>query len=173
MKHLSNVLSVVLAGFFVFGSFLSISSPVVAQGSNLCAGSGPSAVPNGILEPGEECDDGNTINEDGCNNFCGLGTCVDDLTGRTNNCTANDVNLGLLVVIDEVDGCAFPGDTAKVKLQAQLQATSAERWDIGMFIATDGGDARVGACQHDFLPPPLFPDNDPTCEGTCSDAGTS
>jgi hypothetical protein len=100
-------------------------------------------------------------------------TCVDDVTGVTNVCTANDVNLGLLVVIDEIDGCDFPGDTAQVKLQAQLNATSAERYDIGLFIALDGGDARTGSCYQDFLPPPLFPNNSPTCDGTCSISGTS
>ena len=96
MKQLGSLLPVLAAGILL-AIALSVPQPAAAQGSNLCAGSGPSAAPNGILEPGEECDDGNLVNEDGCNNFCGLGTCVDDLTGVTNNCTANDVILGLLV----------------------------------------------------------------------------
>ncbi len=46
-------------------------------------------------------------------------TCIDDVVPANqvpNNCTANDVNLGLLVVVQETDGCSFIGDTATITL---------------------------------------------------------
>ena len=38
---------------------------------------------NGIVEPGEQCDDGNTLNFDGCSSTCRLeaGCIVTDVTG--------------------------------------------------------------------------------------------
>jgi cysteine-rich repeat protein len=33
---------------------------------------------DGVVETGEQCDDGNAINDDGCSNVCGLATCADD-----------------------------------------------------------------------------------------------
>ena len=82
-------------------------------------------------------------------------TCVDDVTGRTNNCTANDVTISSISVVSVIDGCVSTADTATVLLQAQLVAGASERYDVGMFFATDGGNARSGACYHEYLPPPL------------------
>ena len=48
---------------------------------------------------------------------------------------------------------------ASVKFQANLVAGANERWDIGMFIALDGGDARTGECARNFLPSFQFPFN--------------
>src|SRR5512134_3652930 len=85
-------------------------------------------------------------------------TCVDDLTGVVNNCTANDVTIATLQVRPGgvIDPCSFVGDTAIVNVQATLVAGAAERYDIGIFIAEDGGDARTGTCEHEWLPPPLL-----------------
>ena len=86
-------------------------------------------------------------------------TCVDDLTSRANNCTANDVTIASLAVRPGgvIDGCAFVGDTATVNVQATLVAGAADRYDLGIFIALDGGTARTGSCLHEWLPPPLQP----------------
>ena len=81
-------------------------------------------------------------------------TCVGDLVGSVPNCTANDVSLTTLSAIEVIKGCDFIGDIATVRIKAQLRA-NAQRYDIGFFIATDGGNAINGACHHDFLPPPL------------------
>jgi len=87
-------------------------------------------------------------------------TCIDDVTERTNVCTANDVHISL--VLNETDVACEAGSTVDLSLTAVLEATASERWDIGMFVATDGGDARTGVCHQDFLPPPL------SAGGTCS-----
>lgn len=81
------------------------------------------------------------------------GTCVDDVTGRTNNCTASDVRLGTFYNTEPVT-CS-PGDSVTLRLRLEALAGAKERYDIGMFVAIDGGDARTGACYQDFLPPPL------------------
>lgn len=86
----------------------------------------------------------------------GAQTCIDDLTGRSNNCTANDVQFTEIAVLGIVDGCTSANDTATVELQARLVAGAAERYDIGMFFALDGGDAFTGTCARTFLPPPLL-----------------
>ena len=135
------------------GGLLLSGGQAVAQPLNLCAGSGSNKKPNGVLQPGEQCDDGNIVNEDGCNNFCSLGTCIDDLSGRSNNCTANDVSLSL-VLNDQQTACEL-GTDVDLSLTALLQATASERYDIGMFIALDGGAGRTGQCFHDFLQTPL------------------
>ena len=114
---------------------------------------------DGVVEAPEVCDDGGTIAGDGCGPTCALeaNTCIDDVVGKRNNCTADDVKLALLAEILESDGCDFPGDTAQVQIQTKLIATSAKRWDIGIFIALDGLAARTGSCHHNYLPPPLAP----------------
>jgi cysteine-rich repeat protein len=39
------------------------------------AGDGGALCGNGVVEPGEACDDGNTVDDDGCTNACVLGSC--------------------------------------------------------------------------------------------------
>jgi hypothetical protein len=81
------------------------------------------------------------------------GTCIDDVTGRINNCTASDVHLGTFHNIEDIE--CVSGEMVEVFLRADLVAGSKERFDIGMFVAEDGGDARTGTCHRDYLPPPL------------------
>ena len=187
-SRVGTTLSILLmAGALAFGLMLFGADEATAQPFNKCAGSGPNQIPNGILEPGEDCDDGNMVNEDGCTNYCGSGNCVDDLTGTLNNCTANDVNLALVINDKEV-ACEL-GQSVKLSLTGLLQATSSERYDIGTFIATDGGTAYQGQCFHDYLPDspnPLtsggFCSNNPglacteasdcSLAGTCDDGAT-
>ena len=83
-------------------------------------------------------------------------TCVDDLTGRSNNCVASDVQLSQIDVIAIVDGCTSAADTATLELRARLIAGASQRYDIGMFFALDGGNAYTGSCLHSYLPPPLL-----------------
>lgn len=89
--------------------------------------------------------------------------CIDDLTYRTNVCAANDVEISTLYSIRA--GSCFPGDTVTLDLIARLLATSDVRYDIGIFLALDGGRADTGTCHHDYLPPPL------ESGGTCSVSG--
>jgi len=99
-----------------------------------------------------------------------IATCVGDAYGANVNCTANDVQLSLLIVEDaESVVCEYNEAElrfeAEVQMKAQLRATAAERYDIGIFIAEDGGDAINGECHRNYLPPPLARD------GTCSISG--
>lgn len=91
------------------------------------------------------------------------GTCIDDVTGRTNNCTANDVRISELRNSEDISCEA--GSDVELNLRARLVGTSNERYDLGTFVALDGGDARTGTCQQDYLPPPL------SAGGTCSGSG--
>ncbi len=91
------------------------------------------------------------------------GTCIDDLTGRTNVCSANDVQLSYL--LNEQQTSCMSGEPVTLNLTARLIGTSAERYDIGMFLALDGGDAATGSCHHNYLPPPL------AAGGTCTVSG--
>lgn len=81
------------------------------------------------------------------------GTCIDDVTDGFNICMACDVRLGTFYN-DEVIACS-PGDVVTLHLRAQLLAGAFERYDIGLYVATDGGNARTGSCHRDYLPPPL------------------
>jgi len=104
---------------------------------------------DGILEPTEVCD-----STPGCSPTCQLETasCIDDVTGVTNNCTANDVRLAL-IINSTGDLYCEAGGTIDVDLIGELVAGASERWDIGVFVALDGGTARTGYCYHDFLYP--------------------
>jgi len=112
--------------------------------------------PNGVVEEGEECDDGNDDYEtDICSNQCRVLTCMDNVSYRSNVCTANDVRLS--TILNDTPVYCEIGTTVDLLLSAMLRANADERWDIGMFIALDGGLAQVGKCYQDYLPPPLAP----------------
>jgi hypothetical protein len=59
----------------------------------------------------------------------------------------------------------MPGESVTLNLEAWLLATSLERYDIGIFLALDGGTADTGSCQHYYLPPLL------ASGGACSVSG--
>ncbi|MCI0390875.1 MAG: hypothetical protein MOB07_19185, partial [Acidobacteria bacterium] len=90
--------------------------------------------------------------------FGSVGQCVNDRfeskTGKDGpvNCTANDVSLSAYTLVSGPTSC-LPGDTIQVVLKGQFGGTANERYDIGVFIATDGGNARDtgGVCYNDFL----------------------
>jgi len=75
-----------------------------AENTFTCTSDCPNVCGDGLLEPGESCDDGNTIPNDGCNDVCEIEFCGDsvvqsaageecddgnteDNDGCTNNCT--------------------------------------------------------------------------------------
>lgn len=80
--------------------------------------------------------------------------CMADAFGKALQCTANDVRVSQYTLVEGPGECQI-GEPIRVKLQAQLEAGANERYDIGLFVAQDGGDARTGACFRDYLPPPL------------------
>ena len=85
--------------------------------------------------------------------------CLDDLSPQVNVCTAGDVKIAKFNVILGPTTCVL-NSTIIVQLQAETVSTSQNRFDVGYWIALDGGNARTGLCFDDYLPPPL--DNAPT-----------
>ncbi len=73
-------------------------------------------------------------------------------------CTAQDVRIDELIVVSVSEQCALgtPGET-EVVFQALVSSDgSPDRYDIGMYLALDGGSARDGdSCYHDYLSSPL------------------
>ena len=81
------------------------------------------------------------------------------------NCTAIDVDAPYIVATEiSLDGVTwFPlgsnpiscvqGSVLFLKLQTTFQANAtSDRYDIGFWLATDGGDAKTGSCNHYNLP---------------------
>ncbi|MES0360154.1 MAG: hypothetical protein ABUK20_04500, partial [Anaerolineales bacterium] len=66
------------------------------------------------------------------------------------NCTANDVQLADYTLISGPTSC-IEGEDITVTLLGQFIATSDQRWDVGVFVATDGGNANSlgGSCYND------------------------
>src|SRR5262245_37986081 len=130
-----------------------------------------------------------SVNADcGAGNTCYLPTaggvtlanqvCLADASGSGLNCTANDISVAAtssLVVVDKdpitpgVQGCLFPGDTATISFIATFKLTAQDRYDIGVWAAQDGGNARTGRCSvTDFpvSPTPPWTDLDNFCIAT-------
>lgn len=82
--------------------------------------------------------------------------CMADVYGDTLNCTANDVRVAQYTLVEGPAEC-LPGSTIRVKLQAELIAGAQNRYDVGLFVAQDGGAALTGSCFRDYLAPPLAP----------------
>jgi len=76
-------------------------------------------------------------------------------TSETNlNCTANDVGLASYTLLSGPTAC-LEGEDITVTLLGQFVSTASERWDIGVFVATDGGNPNAlgGKCYNDYLNP--------------------
>jgi hypothetical protein len=104
---------------------------------------------------------------------------VNDFGKPPINCTANDTKIAL-VVLTQVNGQDFNpeedppfvcnGPDVTIGVRAQLQTSSQEnRADVGVWVATDGGDAKTGQCNHYIVPPGsdpnAFNDDDDECAG--------
>lgn len=83
--------------------------------------------------------------------------CVQDFQGGA-VCTANDVRFEEFIQVQVIEDCptGVPGE-ATIVFQVVVSADgSPDRFDIGMFMALDGGSALTGDdCLHDYLDPPL------------------
>ncbi|NLE74472.1 MAG: hypothetical protein GX604_07590 [Actinobacteria bacterium] len=78
--------------------------------------------------------------------------CLDDYA-KNSTCEANDVRIASITPSVE-EACVAVGDTATVKFQVRLDSGANQRYDVSMFVATDGGSAWTGnSCYHDFLQP--------------------
>jgi hypothetical protein len=80
------------------------------------------------------------------------GVCVETYTPGA-VCTAYDVRLKELVIVNLVNGCTeAPVGQMEAEFEALVEAAP-DRYDIGFFIALDGGDAKAatGSCFHGYL----------------------
>lgn len=72
-------------------------------------------------------------------------------------CTGSDVSIAALTPVSVLEGCASgtPGSAVAV-FDLRAAAGGLSRYDIGLFLALNGGSALSGAdCYHDRLDPPL------------------
>jgi hypothetical protein len=97
------------------------------------------------------------------------------------SCTANDVVTGVSSAVP-VDGdtCTDPGDTITVDLYVSFDTTANQRYDVGFWIATDGGAVNNGtACIGSVAPigagtpPNVFMNLDGQPTDTCGDVADS
>ena len=79
--------------------------------------------------------------------------CMQDVAGLgTLTCTAADVKIGQITRSGGPDSCV-KGQPISLPLQAELVAGANERYDIGVFVGLDGGNAITGQCYRDYLNP--------------------
>ena len=85
--------------------------------------------------------------------------CMGDICGVSSPCTAKDVQIVALDTWEVVNGdyceSSDPGEFTTVIFRAEFVAGSNVRYDPGVWIADDGGDAKTGSCLSDYLVPPL------------------
>lgn len=86
---------------------LDLSQPSGPDNLGVCRGGSCAAATcgNATPDPGEECDDGNTTNGDGCNNDCRF-SCVP--TDATRNCDTGDVCKGVSTCNATTHVCSIP-----------------------------------------------------------------
>ncbi len=92
--------------------------------------------------------------------------CAEDQAGIDLGCAAKEV-LFSENSVNIIDGCDFPGDTATVELQVNIELNAQTRYDIGLYLATDGdpnGDgALTGQCRINTLPEPIEDEDGDFC----------
>jgi len=99
-------------------------------------------------------------------------TCFADTGNLPGNisCTANDVQTSLIVTPVGGDTCDSRVDTITLDLVITWHA-NADRYDIGLFVAEDGGNAKTGVCEQIVgqFPPFADLDDSSTSGDTCGD----
>jgi hypothetical protein len=131
-----------------------------------------------------------TIADCGAGNTCYIPTaggellhnqvCMDDANPKDKlNCNANDIsitNTHNTIIVDPCDGTV--GDTATISFVAEFNLTAQDRYDIGVWISEDGGNALTGECSvADFPISPTPPwtnlDTADQPTDTCGDISSS
>jgi len=84
------------------------------------------------------------------------GECLRDAADfdQPNICTAEDVRLGAFEIVSGPTTCVA-GEQLTLVLKARATAGANERYDIGLYVAEDGGDAKArgSTCFRDYLNP--------------------
>ena len=149
---------------FAIAAWMFMGSAHVASATFICAGPWmggcKGGAPNGVCQAGEACDDGNTINGDGCDNNCSIPACGNGITDAGEEC-----DLGTL---DTADG--NPG----VNDDKNLNATPAgSPCDTHCRLKSCGNGRVEGGEQCDDANPfnndgcDSDPNNDGSVQGNC------
>jgi hypothetical protein len=77
---------------------------------------------------------------------------MQDLAGFALNCTANDVQISRATVLEITDPCEYPGDKTTFVADFEVVVTAKERYDIGLYFATDGDLNKDGAISQGPFP---------------------
>ena len=96
--------------------------------------------------------------------------CMENVADFSLGCNASDVQVAAVRDVVVGDPCDYPGDTATLTLTAEFTLTTQARYDLGIYISTDGGDALSGTCSVSTIPvapDPPYVDLD----GTSNDPG--
>ena len=133
---------------FTDGGFCSVATTTSCQIAADCPATetcvATLADPDCVVEM--YCQDGIDNDRDGNTDFndpdC---QCLDDVF-NAGNCTANDVKFVTVGLGVQDDGCVSSTDTVSIFLGAELETTATTRYDIGMWIDTNAGDARGATC---------------------------
>lgn len=105
----------------------------------------------------------------------GAQSCLEDFGPVSNyGCAASDVDLTLVGVGIIQDGCTDPADDAvAIDLRIRIESTTGTtRYDLGLWIALDGGNARTGTCLRETSGPPSSVTGSSSCTDvdlTCGD----
>ncbi len=147
-------------GPVVFPDF-SVTDPVtggIYQFRNVEAVGHPSPCGNGMLDPGEECDDGNQIPGDGCDPNCTLSGCGNGVVSAGEECDDGNTVGG--------DGC----DATCHRECGNGLPNPGEECDDGNQIAGDGCDPNctLTRCGNGVLTPGEQCDAGAATEGCCS-----
>lgn len=106
-----------------------------------------------------------------------VGQCVQDAYGANVQCTANDVSIANVTNVQILDdGCTSPSDTVTFKATWNVQSTATERYNIGLYFASQGQlSALTGTCAVSTLANAPVPPNynfDGNACGDISSAGS-
>jgi hypothetical protein len=72
--------------------------------------------------------------------------------GGNLNCTAEDIKIYAIHDLEILDPCESSEDTAVVTFVAEFELTAEARYDVGVYIAADAGDALTGDCSITTFP---------------------
>ena len=103
--------------------------------------------------------------------------CMEEAANKGLTCTANDVNIAQTSSLTYTP-CQFPNDTTTISFVAEFNLTAQARYDIGVWVAQDGGDALTGACSvsnFPIAPDPIWVNLDAVSQptDTCGDIDAS
>ena len=87
----------------------------------------------------------------------GPGRCLADVCAKASPCTAGDTKVTSVRTYEVIEPCTYIGDTGTYRFVATFEANATTRYDPGVWIATDGGNAKNGACYADYLSGTLKP----------------